>query len=82
MLEVALELGDIVNVSAPMVAGSKDAALGRSATDTSFLQRFERICENAQYHARWPVLQCLSFETRVTQDAVRTQRPICPRALG
>ncbi len=69
MLDVAVELGDIVNVGAAMVSGSKDAPLGGSASVAAFDERLESIEEACQRWDRRPQLQCLAYETRITTDA-------------
>lgn len=69
MLEVAAELADIVNVSATMSAGSKDAPLGRSASVEAFDQRRGWIDATCDRLGRRPVLQCLAYETHVTELA-------------
>jgi len=69
MLEVAIELADIVNVGAAMIAGSKAEPLGASASEAAFDERLRWIDEGSARRGLRPLVQCLAYETCVTPAA-------------
>lgn len=66
MLELAAELGDIVNVGASMAAGSMSAPIGPSGALPAFHRRTRLILDVAARHRRAPLVQCLAYETAIT----------------
>lgn len=79
VLEVAVEHADVVNVSASMAGAPSGAPLGATACEVAFARRLEWIVQRADRLDRWPVLQCLVFETSVTAHAGRfAAERVCP----
>lgn len=74
MLNLAARLADIVNLGASMSAGRRDAVLG----DSAGIAAFDRRAELVRSQDRPMLVQCLAYETKVTEDAVGyADRHVC-----
>jgi probable F420-dependent oxidoreductase len=82
MLELAVEVADIVNLGAAMIAGSKDAPLGDSAGMVAFERRLDWVEAAARRWGCRPRVQCLAYETYIAADARNHAEKRVSRSFG
>jgi len=68
MLGLAADLADVVNLSASMHAGVKDAPLGEGASFERFVRQANLVRGSKRTRVEAAELQCLSYITEVVED--------------